>query len=70
MSWLKVKQAALYAGVSVRTFENWLGRGLKCAHLPTGLRLIKTEWIDEYLEQFGNPQNKVDQIVNEVMAKA
>jgi excisionase family DNA binding protein len=67
--WAKIKDAASYAGISKRTVEDWLKQGLKCSRLPTGLRLIKYEWVDEFLEKFGNPQNKIDQIINEVMAK-
>jgi excisionase family DNA binding protein len=50
--WLKVKDAAKYAGVSERTLEDWLKQGLKYAQIPSGLRLIRPEWIDNYLEQF------------------
>jgi len=66
--WVKVKQAAKYAGVSERTLEDWLKAGLKYAQLPSGLRLIKYEWIDEYLQGF-MAQDKVDQVVNQVLSK-
>jgi len=66
--WAKVKQAAKYAGVSERTLEDWLKAGLKYAQLPSGLRLIKIEWIDEFLEGF-MAQDKVEEIVSDVLAK-
>jgi excisionase family DNA binding protein len=65
--WGKVKEVAAYAGVSERTVEEWLKQGLKCSRLPTGLRLIKYQWIDEFLEKFANSANRVDQIVDDVV---
>ncbi len=50
--WVKVKDAAKYAGVSERTLEEWLKQGLKFVKIPSGLRLIKPEWIDQFLEQY------------------
>jgi hypothetical protein len=50
--WFKVKDASKYAGVSERTFEDWLKQGLKYVQIPSGLRLVKPEWIDQFLEQF------------------
>jgi excisionase family DNA binding protein len=67
--WAKVKAAASYAGVSERTVEDWLKQGLECCRLPSGLRLIKYEWVDEFLEGFANSSNRVDEIVNEVFSK-
>ena len=67
--WGKIKAAASYAGVSERTVEDWLKQGLKCSHLPSGLRLIKYEWVDEFLGGFANSSNRVDVIVNEVFSK-
>jgi len=65
--WCKVKIAAVYAGVSARTIEKWINDGLKISRLPTGTRLIKYQWIDEYLESFVDSHNKVDEMVNEIM---
>ena len=67
--WGKIKKIAAYAGVSDRTVEDWLKQGLQYIQMPSGLRLIKYQWVDEFLENFGNPQHKVDQIVNEVIFK-
>ena len=65
--WCKVKNAAVYAGVSDRTIENWLKLGLRVSRLPTGTRLIKYQWIDEFLEGFVDSHSHVDEIVNEIM---
>ncbi len=67
--WGKVKAAASYSGVSERTVEDWLKNGLKCSRLPSGLRLIKSQWVDEFLERFEDSEKKVDQIVDEVLSK-
>jgi len=67
--WGKVKNIAKYAGVSERTVEDWLKMGLKYCQLPSGLRLIKFEWVDRFLEGFSDSSNQVDRIVDEVMAK-
>lgn len=69
--WTKISAAAKYAGVSPRTLEDWLRDGLKYVQLPSGLRLTKPEFIDQYLERHavipGN--NPVDQIVDDVLKK-
>ena len=67
--WCKIKKAAAYADVSDRTFEDWLKQGLKHARLPTGTRLIKYQWIDEYLEGYADTENHVDEMVEEIMSK-
>jgi hypothetical protein len=64
----KIKKAAAYAGVSDRTLEQWLKQGMKFVRLPTGTRLIKYQWVDDYLEGFVDTENHVDVIVDEVMA--
>ena len=52
IGWLKVKDAAKYSGVSVRTFRDLLKDGLEHSKLPSGTILIKPASIDAYLEQF------------------
>ena len=66
--WCKIRVAAGYAGVSDRTLEDWLKQGLKYVRLPTGTRLLKYEWIDEYLESFVEAENQVDTVVNEMLS--
>lgn len=67
--WLKRKDAAEYAGVGIRTFDAWLRDGLFSVKPRKGPILIKTAWIDEYLEQFEvkNGNTRVDEIVNETL---
>lgn len=67
--WCKIKIAAAYAGVSERTLEDWLKNGLKFVRLPTGTRLIKYDWIDEYLESYADSKNHVDEMVEEIMTE-
>jgi hypothetical protein len=64
--WGKIKAAAQYAGVSERTFRDWLKTGLKCSRLPTGHLLVKYAWIDEFLEQFSTETNEAERLVNEI----
>jgi len=65
--WGKIKAIAAYGGVSDRTVETWIKKGLKCTRMPTGLRLIKLEWVDQYLEKFADSEHQVDRIVDEVI---
>ena len=64
--WGKVKNAAEYAGVSERTFRDWIKAGLKHSRLNSGTILIRYEDIDEYLERFAITQNAADKIVDEL----
>jgi predicted site-specific integrase-resolvase len=70
--WAKIKAAASYAGVSERTMEDWLKRGLRYARLPSGLRLIKLEWIDEYLGTFRRTSEEekknLDKVADEILS--
>lgn len=59
----QVKAAAAYAGVSVRTFRDWLKIGLPHFRLSTGTILVSYADIDEWLERFRTSGNKVDEIV-------
>ena len=65
--WAKVKGAAKYAGVSERTFRDWLKDGLRHSRLSTGTILVAYAAIDEYLVGFEVNENQVDDIVDEVM---
>jgi excisionase family DNA binding protein len=67
--WLKVEEVATYSSVSKRTVEKWLKSGLRCSHLPSRLRLVKPQWVDEYLEKFAVSQDQVEQMANELVAK-
>jgi phage antirepressor YoqD-like protein len=63
----KVKKAAKYAGVSERTFRDWLKDGLRHSRLSTGTILVAYASIDNYLASFEASRNQVDNIVDEVM---
>ena len=67
--WAKVKVAARYAGVSERTFRQWLKDGLKHSRLRSGTILVKYEWIDEYLENSAvtDTLDKVKQFVDSII---
>lgn len=64
--WLKIKQAAAYAGVSERKFEDFLKDGLRYVQ-PGRCRLTKPEWIDDFLEGFEVKSENIDRIVDDVM---
>jgi excisionase family DNA binding protein len=49
--WAKVKDAAKYAGVSVRTLRDWLKDGLRHSRVR-GTILISYTALDEYLRGF------------------
>jgi len=49
--WAKIKGAARYAGISVRTWRGWLKNGLRHVRLETGTIPVKYSWIDDYLLQ-------------------
>lgn len=68
MGWTKVKQAAQYAGVSERTFRDWLHNGLKHSRLPTGSILIRFADIDAHLEKFAVNESETNSIVQEVLS--
>ena len=69
LGWTKVKSASKDAGVSERTFRNWLKSGLRHVRLPSGTSLIKYGWIDEYLEKNEVKEDTVGEIVNDVEKK-
>ena len=65
--WAKVKVAAEYAGVSVRTLRDWLKNGLRHSRVSAGMILVSYAAIDEYLVGFEVNENHVNDIVDEVM---
>ena len=65
--WGKVKQGSRHAGVSERTFRPWFKVGLRHIRLPSGTILVKYSWIDDFLQQYEVTENRVDQVVTEVL---
>lgn len=66
IGWLKVKNAAQYSDMSQRTIRAWLREGLRHARVK-GTILIKSEWIDEYLEFFECRGSEVDSITEKIL---
>lgn len=67
--WSKIPGAAAYAGVSPRTFRDWLKAGLIHAKLPTGTILVQYTDIDTFLKRFNvtpKGEKMIDDIVNEI----
>jgi len=65
--WAKVKDGAKYAGISERTFREWLKNGLQHSVLPTGTILLKYSAVDEYLEIYSVQENEIANLVEDVM---
>lgn len=61
-AWGKVKAAAKYAGVSERTFREWLKIGLIHSRLPSGTILVRFDDIDSYLVKFQTSSNEVEKL--------
>ena len=62
----KVGQAARYAGVSERTFRDYLKSGLPHYRLFSGTILVAYKDIDAWIEQYRVDGSKLNAIVNEV----
>lgn len=65
--WFKIKSMTGYCGASERTCRSWIKNGLRFVRLPSGMLLVKREWIDAYLMGFEHRENAVEKIVSEVM---
>jgi excisionase family DNA binding protein len=65
--WAKVKDAARYAGVSIRTFRDWLKAGLKHSRIG-GVILIKYTNIDEYLSGFEVEENLINNLADSIVS--
>ena len=65
--WLKVKNAAKYAGVSPRTLLKWLKRGLRHSRPSSMLILICKDDIDEFLAQYAVTGDRAAEIANRVI---
>ena len=65
--WAKVKGGAQYAGMSERTFREWLKKGLPHSILPSGTILIKYSAIDDFLESYSVQENMIDTLVEVVL---
>ncbi len=66
--WLRTQTAGDYCSSSRRKIYDWIKkRGLKSVKIG-GIRLIKKEWLDEFLEAHLEDGNKVKQVIDGTMA--
>ena len=70
VEWLKLSSVGKrYVDMSPRSVHEWPKMGLKTVKLPSGTRMTKKEWIDEFLSTFEETderKSEVDRIVNDV----
>lgn len=69
IGWLDISALSEYCCTSPRTIENWIKqRGLRYSRVR-GKRLVKREWLDQFLESHEASKNDdhVDSIVNEIV---
>lgn len=65
--WFKLSSVGKrYVDMSPRSVHEWPKMGLRTITLPTGTRMTKKEWVDEFLESFEVNDTTVDNIVDEV----
>jgi len=67
IGWFDIAGAAAWCSTGKRTVEMWIKEeGLRISRIR-GKRLIKKDWIDDFLEQHElKPERSVDNIVSEV----
>jgi excisionase family DNA binding protein len=69
IGWLDISALSEYCCTSPRTIEMWIKeRGLRYSRVR-GKRLIKREWLDQFLESHEASKNheQVDSIVTEIL---
>ena len=68
IGWFNIAEVSVYCSTSKRTIEMWLKEeDLRYSRIR-GKRLIKREWLDEFLEKHEiGTEKDVDQIVNETL---
>ena len=69
-TWMSVKSAARYCDMSTRSFRDLLKNGLRYSRLPSGRIKVKTEWLDDYMNQYeqNTPCSDIECIVNGVLS--
>lgn len=67
IGWLDISALSKYCCTSPRTIEMWIKeRGLRYSRVR-GKRLVKREWLDEFLEAHeADRGNNVDRIVSDI----
>jgi len=66
--WLRPKDVSAFCNVGERTVWKWLNRGLHHSKIR-GITLIKVDDLNNFLESFRVSENKIDQIVDEVLGE-
>lgn len=66
--WMKVKTAARWVDMSPRTIWAWIAEGLPHVRVR-GTVLIKRECLDAWLEAHAGNVNRLDQVVDEILAE-
>lgn len=65
--WLKIKSAARYCDMGVRTVRDWLKAGLPYAKLPSGTVLIKRQWIDDFLANYTITNDEAEKQADDIL---
>ena len=65
--YIRIKELAEDIGVHRKTIQGWIKKGLPCYRPSHRLVLIKKSDLDEFLGQFKNKRNSVDDIVDSVV---
>ena len=63
-AWLKPKKAAIYAGISERTFRSWLKQGLVYSRMPSGMMLVHRNDIDDFIRRYQTSEDEVEKMVD------
>ncbi len=70
IGWYDITSASAYCCTGKRTIETWIKeKGLRVSRIR-GKRLIRKEWLDQFLEDHEQASNKdnVSEIVDKVLA--
>ena len=70
IGWYDISAASRYCCTGKRTIEIWIKeRGLRISRIRGGKRLIKKEWLDQFLEAHEaiNNGQKINRLVSEVI---
>jgi len=66
--WLRIEDAAEYAGVGRGQIDQWRAEGLRYIQRKKTI-LIKPEWIDRFLERYEVNATDIKRLVDEVCNK-
>ncbi|MFH0824105.1 MAG: helix-turn-helix domain-containing protein [Pseudomonadota bacterium] len=66
MAWFRIKTLCEQCGISERTAREWLQNGLRHSKVK-GVVLVKSDWLDSWLEQHEVNHRGVDSMVDQVI---